>query len=65
MREGNDMPVKTDMTVAVKVRSVYGNDLIYPDGGNAVVFAKMLGKKTLSQADLVFVRLLGFTVTGI
>lgn len=60
-------PVRTEEgkvtpTVQIQVRSVYGNDLIYPIDENAKRFAKIAGKKTLSLSDVINIQLLGFKV---
>lgn len=51
-----------DRIVEVAIKSVYGNELIYPVGSTAKLFADMTGKKTLSRQNLEAIRLLGFTV---
>jgi hypothetical protein len=50
------------MQVIVQVRSVYGNEMIYPVCENAKRFASLTGKKTLSQNDLRDIEALGFKV---
>lgn len=52
----------TIKTVAVEVRSVYGNDTIYPANFEAERFAAIAGKKTLSRTDLMNIKALGFAV---
>lgn len=48
--------------VKVEVRSVYGNDTIYPANFEAERFAVIAGKKTLSRTDLMNIKALGFVV---
>jgi len=38
--------------VIVKVKNVYGNDLIYPVNIQALRFSALLNKKTFSESDL-------------
>jgi hypothetical protein len=48
--------------IIVKVKSVYGNDLIYPVCNDAITFASFRGTKTLSVNDLERIKKLGYTV---
>jgi hypothetical protein len=50
------------LSVKVEVRSVYGNEAIYPVCFYAARFAGIAGKKTLSRTDLMNIKALGFTV---
>lgn len=50
------------MKVIVQIKSVYGNELIYPINTTAQQFAKLVGKKTLSRADLQIIKSLGFEI---
>lgn len=66
---GYSLPVKTaaqaqddERTVEVEVRSVYGNEMIYPANFAAERFAAISGKKTLSRTDLMNIQALGFVV---
>jgi len=52
----------TPNTVEVEIRSVYGNQLIYPANEAAQIFAQIAGKKTLDKSDLNLIRALGFEV---
>lgn len=52
-------------TVKVTVRTVYGNDLIYPVCENAQSFAAIAVKSTLSRSDLSHIRSLGFKVVEV
>ena len=49
-------------TLLIEVKNVYGNDLIYPRNEAAQIIAKIAGKKTLSNVDLLDAERLGFTV---
>lgn len=49
-------------TVYIKVKSVYGNELIYPVNDVAHQFTMLTGRKTLSRRDLNRIQLLGFKI---
>ena len=51
--------------VSVEVRTVYGNDLIYPVNEPAKIFASLTGTKTLTLADLQRIQALGFEVAEV
>ena len=53
------MPFHTK-TAKITIRNVYGNDTIYPANDVAEIFAKIAGKKTLSNVDLLDMERLGF-----
>ncbi len=61
------MPDKTTpgRVVAVEVRSVYGNELIYPVNEPAKIFASLTGNKTLNLVDLQRIQSLGFEVAEV
>ena len=48
--------------VQVEVRSVFGNNMIYPANRAAELFARIAGKKTLDGADLINIKALGYAV---
>ena len=51
------------MEIHVKVKSVYGNDLIYiVEKGKANLVRVLTGKKTVSEADIYALRGLGIEV---
>ena len=50
------------MNITVKVKNVYGQDLIYPADDNAQRFAQLTGKKTFTKYDLRLIRELGYEV---
>jgi len=58
---GDPLPVDNNI-VEVEVRSVYGNDMIYPANDVAERFTNLTGKKTLSRTDLANIRAIGFEV---
>lgn len=49
-------------SILVEVRSVYGNERIYPANLNAEMLCRLVGKKTLSREDLRIARELGHEV---
>ena len=51
-----------DYEVVVEVKSVYGNDLIYPVSNNAILFAKIAGTKTLSPSVMRTIIGLGYFI---
>ena len=52
------------MIITVKIKNSYGRELIYPGrkGIEAIIFAKIAGKTTLSREHIENIRNLGFTV---
>lgn len=50
------------MILKIKIKSVYGNELIYPANETADLFCKLLGKKTFNQRDLEAIKALGYTI---
>lgn len=50
------------MIITVAVRSVYGNELVYPADDAAATFAALTGAKTFSARHLALIRTLGYTV---
>lgn len=46
----------------VDVKSVYGNERIYPICENAKIFAQMLGQETLTRRDLNYMEKLGYKI---
>lgn len=50
------------MTVQIKIKSVYGNKLIYPANDTAIKFTQLLNKKTLSESDLKAIQALGYKI---
>ncbi len=53
------------MELTVKVKQVYGNDMIYPVNDTAQKFANLIGKKTFSKVDLAIISNLGYKITQV
>lgn len=49
-------------SITVKIRDVYGNQMVYPVCDAAKVFADIAGTKTLTQATLSQIGRLGISV---
>lgn len=49
-------------TVYVKIKNVYGKELIYPDCPVTEIFASIARTKTLSENDLVAIKKLGYDI---
>lgn len=52
-------------TISVSVSANYGREAIYPVCADAKIFAEMLGRKTLTRADIRSIKALGYTVIAI
>ena len=50
------------MRITVAVRSVYGNDLVYPVDDTAALFAALIGAKTFNARQLGQIKALGYAV---
>lgn len=50
------------MSITVQIRTVYGNEMIYPVDEAAQAFAFLTGKKTLSRRDISKIKELGYIV---
>ena len=48
--------------ITVKVREVYGNQVIYPVCEKAQIFASLAGTKTLTTQALKAIKALGYTI---
>lgn len=48
--------------VQVKIKSVYGNKLIYPANETAEKLTQLLGRKTFSNTDLARLQDLGYVI---
>lgn len=48
--------------VKIKIKSVYGNELVYPANHEAELFAQLVGQKTLTKAQLEVIKALGYTI---
>ena len=51
-----------ETNLQVQARSVYGVDRIYPLNDQAKKIAKLLNRKTLTSADIVILKDLGFKI---
>lgn len=51
-----------DQTIEVQVKSVYGQDRIYPINDQAKRMTDLLGRKTLTSADINKIKDMGFKV---
>ena len=51
------------MEILVTVKSVYGNQMVYPYCEKAHLFARISGKKTLAPYDIESIKALGYKVT--
>lgn len=50
------------MEIKVKIKSVFGNELIYPACDKASIFADLCGTKTLNRSDLSNIEKLGYSI---
>ena len=50
------------MEIEVQVKTVYGNDLIYPICSKAKSFTTLTKTKTLSREDIAVIKALGYAV---
>lgn len=51
-----------DQIIEVQVKSVYGQDRIYPINDQAKRMTDLLGRKTLTSADISKIKDMGFKV---
>lgn len=50
------------MSIQVQVKSVYGNEVVYPVCDKAKLFAKLAGTRTLTTASIEVIKALGYTL---
>jgi hypothetical protein len=50
------------MSITVRIKNVYGNELIYPVCDKAVNLARLSGKKTFTAESIAIIKDLGYTV---
>lgn len=50
------------MLVIIRIKNVYGNELIYPECETSLKFTSLTGKKTLSLKDMSIIKSLGYEV---
>jgi hypothetical protein len=48
--------------ITVEIKSVFGNEKIYPVSVEAHTFAKLIGQKTLTERDITIIKELGYEV---
>jgi hypothetical protein len=53
------------MELTIRIKCVYGNDMVYPVNETAQKFANLVGKKTFSRTDLAIIGNLGYKVTQV
>ena len=51
------------MEIKVQIKSIYGNQHIYPACDKAEIFCKLVRQKTLTENDVKNIKALGYTVT--
>lgn len=49
------------MKLIVKIKNVYGVDLVYPACDDSMVFCNLLGRKTLTESDMRHIKTLGYS----
>jgi hypothetical protein len=47
----------------VNIRSVFGNERIYPISESALLIAKLMERKTFNRDDIEIIKKLGFSVS--
>lgn len=50
------------MTIHVFIKTVYGNQTVYPACEQAKIFASMVGQSTLTPRNIDHIKRLGYTV---
>lgn len=50
------------MTITIKIKNVYGKELVYPVCNKGLTFAKMLNRKTFNAYDITNIKELGYTL---
>lgn len=48
------------MNLTVKIKNVYGNEMIYPTCEKGLLLASLMGKKTFSNQDVLTLKKLGY-----
>ena len=51
-----------DLAITVRVRTIYGNRVVYPVCDKAKIFAQLAGHSTLTSATLDGIRRLGYLI---
>jgi hypothetical protein len=50
-------------SIQIEIKTVYGNETIYPACETSKLFAELTGKKTLSRVNISVIKQLGYSVT--
>ena len=50
------------MTITIKIKNVYGKELVYPVCTKGLTFARMLNRKTFNAYDIANIKELGYTL---
>lgn len=50
------------MIIYVKIKNVYGNELVYPDCEKSAVFASLANSKSLTPKTLQYIEKLGYAI---
>ena len=53
------------MVIKVKVKNIYGKDLVYPLGNKGYLITKLTGSKTLSALHIEALKALGFSFENV
>ena len=48
--------------IQVKIKTVYGNEVIYPVCATAQAFAELARQKTLTSREIALIKRLGYTI---
>lgn len=51
--------------ILLKVKSIYGNNLVYPYCDISIIFSKLLRKKTFDNTNIGYIKQLGYEVNFI
>lgn len=52
----------TNRTIKVRIKNVYGNELVYPVCADAALLCSLTGQKTLSPMHLRQIKALGYEI---
>ena len=50
------------MEITVKIKAVYGRDLVYPLCPKAICFANVAGTDTLTESTIMWIKKLGYRI---
>lgn len=51
-----------ERSITVRIKNVYGNEMIYPVSEGAKLFASLIGTKTLSMDAITKIKQLGYSI---